>query len=101
MGNMELKDVEKLAHLARIELPESEKKALLGDLKSILGYIDQIEKIQTQEVGPQEFKEDRPRVLKNVMREDKEPHQSGINTKEILAEMPEEKDGFLKVQSIL
>ena len=52
MGNMELKDVEKLAQLARIELPENEKEGIFNDLKSILGYIDQIEKVQLKEVGP-------------------------------------------------
>jgi len=96
---MELKDVEKLAQLARIELPESEKEGILNDLKSILGYIDQIEQIQVKDVGPLGVLEDRP--LKNIMRTDGGAHESGIYTKEILAEMPEEQDGFLKVQSIL
>ena len=92
---MELKDVEKLAQLARIELPESEKEGILNDLKSILGYIDQIEKVKipATEVKPPE--------LRNVMRADEMPHQTGAFTKEILAEMPSEQDGFLKVQSIL
>jgi aspartyl-tRNA(Asn)/glutamyl-tRNA(Gln) amidotransferase subunit C len=99
---MEIKDVEKLAQLARIELSGSEKEALLGDLKSILGYIDQIEKVTIQGVGP--LNQDsgvRPLWLRNVMREDKEPHETGINTNEILESMPSEQDGFLKVQSIL
>jgi len=96
---MELKDVEKLAQLARIELPENEKEGILNDLKSILGYIDQIEKVQLKEVGPLGVLEDRP--LKNIMREDGGAHETGAHTKEIIAEMPESQDGFLKVQSIL
>jgi aspartyl-tRNA(Asn)/glutamyl-tRNA(Gln) amidotransferase subunit C len=92
---MEIKDVEKLAQLARIELPESEKEGILNDLKSILGYIDQIEKADVSGVKEGEY------LLRNVMREDVNPHETGVNTKEILTEMPESQDGFLKVQSIL
>jgi aspartyl-tRNA(Asn)/glutamyl-tRNA(Gln) amidotransferase subunit C len=92
---MELKDVEKLAQLARIELPESEKEGILKDLKSSLGYIDQMEKADVAGVKEGEY------LLRNVMRADENPHETGINTKEILAEMPESQDGFLKVQSIL
>ena len=92
---MEIKDVEKLAQLARIELPDSEKESILNDLKSILGYINQIEAIDVSKLKDQEF------ALRNVMREDAGAHESGANTKEILAEMPAEQDGFLKVQSIL
>lgn len=92
---MELKDVEKLAQLARIELPESEKEGILNDLKSILGYIDQIEQVDVSGLKDHEY------ALRNVMRVDANPHETGVHTKEILAEMPSEQDGFLKVQSIL
>ena len=40
---MNIKDVEILAKLARIELKEDEKKELLSDMDSILGYVKQIE----------------------------------------------------------
>ena len=45
---MEIKDVENLAELARIELSEEEKKELLTDMDSILDYVKQIEKIDVQ-----------------------------------------------------
>jgi aspartyl-tRNA(Asn)/glutamyl-tRNA(Gln) amidotransferase subunit C len=92
---MQIKDVEKLAELARIEVPESEKEAILADLKSILGYIDQIEKVDVSGLKDPQFS------LRNVMRPDENPHQTAAFTEEILAEMPAEQDGFLKVQSIL
>ena len=97
---MQIKDVEKLAQLARIELPEAEKEGILNDLKSILGYIDQIEKVKDSGVAPQELGLE-VGLLRNVMREDVNAHQSGAYTKEIVEEMPEAMDGFLKVQSIL
>jgi aspartyl-tRNA(Asn)/glutamyl-tRNA(Gln) amidotransferase subunit C len=95
MDIMEIKDVEKLAQLARIELPDSEKEGILNDLKSILGYINQIEQVDVSSVKDVQY------TLRNVMRADENPHETGANTKEIIAEMPESQDGFLKVQSIL
>ena len=92
---MEIKDVEKLAELSRIELRDDEKNELLKDMQSILGYIDQIEKVGEVLI------EDQAMELRNVMRDDLESHQSGIFTKSILAEVPESKDDFVKVQKIL
>ena len=45
---MNIKDVEILASLARIELGEEEKKDLLSDMESILGYVKQIEEINAR-----------------------------------------------------
>ena len=68
---MNIKDVENLAELARIELSEDEKKELLSDMDSILGYVRQIESV---EVGDTNI----DYILKNVWREDL-PAQSGKN----------------------
>ena len=43
---MEIKDVEKLAELAKIELTEEEKIRLIKDMDSILDYVKQIEEIE-------------------------------------------------------
>ena len=44
-NGMNIKDVENLANLARIELGEDEKKEILSDMESILEYVKQIEKV--------------------------------------------------------
>lgn len=92
---MELKDVEKLAKLSRIELSESEKESVLADLKSILGYVEQIESVSTGEIEMI----DEP--LRNVMREDGMPHESGAHTDILLGVAPESQDGYIKVKQIL
>ena len=38
---MEVKDIKNLANLSRLEISDEEAEGLLGDLKSIIGYIDQ------------------------------------------------------------
>ena len=90
---MDIKDVENLAMLARIELSEEEKRGLLSDLDSILDYVRQIGEVKIDE-------EKTDYNLINVWREDEiEP---GEFSKELIAEQfPDSQDGFLKVKKIL
>jgi len=94
---MNIKDVENLASLARIDLSEEEKKSLLSDMDSILGYIKQIEEVKVEDVEP-EYK------VYNVWREDL-PVVAGDNnsfSRELIIEQfPDTQDGFLKVKKIL
>lgn len=92
---MELKDVEHLAHLARINLPEDEKASFLNDMKSILGYIDQISSVDTSGVDltlPEH---------RNIIRDDVALNETGSQTDALIAEAPESQDGFVKVKQIL
>jgi len=92
---MELKDVEKLAKLSRIEISEDEKESLRASLESILGYVEQIESVSTGEI---EMKDE---PLRNVMREDVAPYESGIYSEILLKAAPASQDGFVKVKQIL
>ncbi len=92
---MNIQDVEKLAQLARIDMSEEEKIELLKDLQSILGYMDKIQAV-TMDLGEPTAGE-----LKNVMREDANPHEAGVYTERILASAPEAENGYIKVKQIL
>lgn len=92
---MELKDIDTLAELARLDIPTSEKEAVLKDLTAILGYIGQIDEVvvtQSERTIPD---------LRNVMRADENPTETDTYKDKIIAEMPESQDGFLKVKQIL
>ena len=96
---MEIKDVENLAGLARIELSQTEKEGLLSDMESILGYVKTIESIKVKDAEA-ELK------IHNVWREDtvesENPPGAGKFSKElIVGQFPDAKDGFLKVKKIL
>lgn len=92
---MNIADVEKLAELARLAIPQEEKESFLRDLNSILGYINQIEEISVDSNKIPKFD------LVNVMREDVVQNETGTYTNRLINEMPEHKDGFLKVKQIL
>jgi aspartyl-tRNA(Asn)/glutamyl-tRNA(Gln) amidotransferase subunit C len=94
---MDIKDVENLAELARLELSIEEKESMLKDMVNILDYVKQIEAVNVDNVNP-------VYDLKNVWREDL-PVQAGESRKfshELIVEQfPDAKDGFLKVKKIL
>ena len=90
---MNIKDVENLAELARLELSMEEKESLLKDMGGILDYVKQVEEIEIGEVA-NEYN------LKNVWREDKIIPRE-FSKELIIEQFPDSQDGFLKVKKIL
>ena len=90
-----IKDIEKLADLARIELKPEEKETLAKEIGGILGYIDQI-----KSAGSKETKREKEPV-RNVFRDDDDPHESGADTLALVAEFPRKEGNYLKVKKIL
>ncbi|MCX6713045.1 MAG: aspartyl/glutamyl-tRNA amidotransferase subunit C [Candidatus Vogelbacteria bacterium] len=91
---IELKDIEKLASLARMEVGEEEKVKLQKDLEAILAYVSELKDApQPEEAGAEPY-------LKNVLRPDTEPYLPGEFTEAILAEAPNQAEGYFKVKKI-
>lgn len=92
---MDIKDIDKLAELARLEIPQAEKEQVLKDMTSIVGYVAQISEVVLPTDLTPEYS------LKNVMREDVVTTDSGTHTDALVAEMPDHEGQFLKVKQIL
>lgn len=90
---MEIKDVENLAELAKIELSEDEKKVILKDMGGILKYVQVIEKVELEDVVPVYDQ-------KNIWREDI-LEKRNFSHDLIVEQFPDKQDGFLKVKKIL
>jgi len=90
---MEIKDVEKLAELARLDLADDEKITLLKDLDGVISYVKTIEEA---EIDDTELELENH----NVWREDQERDRD-FSSDLIVGQFPEEHDGFLKVKKIL
>lgn len=85
-----------LAKLARISLSEDEAEKLSREFEAILGYVSEVRSIKpTDEEGEPSL------YVKNVLRGDSVPHESGIYTEKILNLAPERKDNYFKVKKIL
>jgi aspartyl-tRNA(Asn)/glutamyl-tRNA(Gln) amidotransferase subunit C len=93
---MEIKDIEKLAKLARIELTAEEKAKYLKDISAILNYVDQI-----KEVISKTGEERKVGDLRNVMRADEAQKDTAGKAEAILAEFPRRERNFLRVKKIL
>ena len=95
---LSIEELRKLAELARIDVPDSELEELRGQLGTILDYVAQIQTADTE--GVPDAKDSLP-TLRNVFREDTLPHETGMYTAEIMANMPASEGGYLKVKKIL
>ena len=88
-----IKDVENLAELAKLELSVEEKKELLSDLEGILDYVKQIGEVKVEDIKLDY-------TLHNVWREDV-LEQREFSTERIREQFPDSQDGFVKVKKIL
>ncbi len=89
-------EVQKLAALARISIKESELDAFTKEFDAILAYVGQLEKLEIDT----ETKSELP-ALRNVMREDGEPHAPGIYTKKLVEQFPQKEGNVLVVKQII
>ncbi|MES2436589.1 MAG: Asp-tRNA(Asn)/Glu-tRNA(Gln) amidotransferase subunit GatC [Patescibacteria group bacterium] len=89
-----VEQLRKLAALARIKVAPEEEEKLAADMGGILDYVNQIQEISGDAPKSQE-------KTKNVLREDTNPHESGIHTEAILNEAPKREGDYLKVKKIL
>jgi len=90
---MEIKDVENLAELAKIDLTTEEKKQILKDMGGILEYVKTIESVKIEGV---DLKYD----TYNIWREDEVKSQE-FSKDSIIKQFPNKQDNFLKVKKIL
>lgn len=90
-----LKDVEYVAKLARLELSDTEKTQYTQQLNAILEHMDELNKLDTAKVKPTSHAIE----MKNVFRED-EAMKSEV-TDDIIANAPEKEDRFFKVKKVI
>lgn len=85
----------RVAHLARIELADSEIEHLAVQLSQIIAYADRIRALDTEGVPPTAH----PVPLANVLRDDV-PGPT-VNREVFLAQAPTFEDGYVRVPKIL
>ena len=87
-------EVEKLAALARIHVPQETLDKFVAEFDAVLGYVSQLEEL-TVEKGTANL----PYV--NVFREDGEPHEPGTWTEALVAQFPARDGNSLSVKQII
>ncbi len=89
-------EIRKFARLARISLTDAEVEKFRGDMDSIIAYVDIIKKLPLVKDSSSPYLE-----IENVMRDDANPHETGIHTEELLSQAPKRQGNYLKVKKIL
>lgn len=91
---IKIEELEHLANLARIHLDEDDKKSLIKEFDSILGYVDQLKKVDVSLDA-----EGRVGAVKNIMRNDEV--NSDDDREILLAEAPDRVGDFVAVKKII
>lgn len=86
--------VEHIAQLARIELTEEEVKKFQHQLSSILGYVDKLKKVKTDQDPFSSSSE-----IENRLRKDQ--IQNIGEAKELIKQAPDQKNNYFKVKAVL
>ena len=95
MTKISLSDVRKVAHLARLELPEDQIETYTEQIEEILSYVDQLQEIDTESIPPTS----RAVEVVNVMREDLV--EVNCSREDLLNQAPQREGDFFRVPKIL
>ena len=93
--DIDIKQIEQVACLSRINLTDVEKGALREQLTDILGYIEKLNELDTDGIQPMAY----ATAQKNIFREDKQ--ESSLPRQKILELSPSSSNGFFKVPKVL
>lgn len=92
---IDIKTVEEVAHLARLEFDEAGKAEILNDMNRMLAFVDKLNEMDTTDVEPLIYMTDE----RNIMRED-EPKQT-LTQKEALKNAPKKDSDYFKVPKVI
>ncbi len=96
MADLTKDDVLKLAQLARLKLKPEEVEQFQREISEILAYVEILQKVDTVSLKPTY----QVTGLTNVMRED-EIKDYGPSPTELLSNIPEVEDNYIKTKRIL
>ena len=95
MAKITIEEVEHVANLARLTFSEAEKEKLAEQLAEILGYIEQLNELDTENVEPTSH----AIPVKNVVRPD--VVSPSLTQDEALSNAPSSVDGLFEVPKIV
>ncbi|MBV7256400.1 Asp-tRNA(Asn)/Glu-tRNA(Gln) amidotransferase subunit GatC [Pacificimonas sp. WHA3] len=87
--------VRKIAHLARIKLPEERVEPMKSELNNILGWVEQLGEVDTSGVEPTTA------VIANSLRWREDEITDGDVQEKVLANAPKPMHGFFAVPKVI
>jgi aspartyl-tRNA(Asn)/glutamyl-tRNA(Gln) amidotransferase subunit C len=88
-------DVKKIARLSKLEFSEDEERVLAKQLGDIVGYIEKLNELDTENVAPTSHVLN----LRNVFRKDEV--KQWLTQEEVLENAPVKKNGYFSVPKVI
>lgn len=92
---IELETIDKIAHLARLEVNETEKLSLQKDMTNILTFMDKLNELDTDGVEPLIYMTDEVNVLRN------DEVKNDLSTADALKNAPKHDGKFFRVAKVI
>jgi len=93
--SVDSKTVERIAHLARLEFSQEEKEEIVNDLNKILGLVDKLSEVDTEDVEPLIYMlEEKARLREDVMKQE-------TSQEEALKNAPDKDSDYIRVPKVL
>ncbi len=93
--SVDLATVKRVAHLARIAVPEADLPKLQGELNAILGFVEQLNEVNVDGVEPMTS------VTPMAMKKREDVVTDGGQSAVIVGNAPETEDGFFLVPKVV
>lgn len=94
-NKIDIKTVDEIAHLARLEFDEQSKPEILNDINRMLTFIDKLNELDTENVEPLIYITDE----KNILRED--IPEITLTQKEALKNAPKKDSDYFKAPKVI
>ena len=93
--NIDKETVDKIAHLARLDLHEDDKREMIGDMNRILDFMAKLNEVDTSGVEPLVYMSNEVNVVReDVVKQD-------ITTEQALENAPKHNDQYFLVAKVI
>ena len=87
--------VQHIAHLARLEFQGEDLKAIKGDMQNIIGFMDKLSELDTDEIEPLIFMSDEVNVLREDLVE------QTVTSEQALKNAPKKDSDYFRIPKVL
>ena len=94
-NKIDIKVVDEIAHLARLEFNAEEKAGILNDMNRMLSFVDKLNELDTEGIEPLIYMTDE----KNVLRPDQP--EITVTQKEALKNAPKKDSDYFKAPKVI
>ena len=94
-NKIDIKTVDEVAHLARLEFNDSAKSEILNDMNRMLSFVDKLSELNTENIEPLIYMTNE----KNILRED--VPEITLTQKEALKNAPKKDSDYFKAPKVI